>query len=197
MNNEYFDFAELQSMKEQISILKGKLDKEAVVNDALIRKVLSEKADKLKIMGWGKTVVAFLSIPLMVWCCSFLGMSLNFTVVTTVLLTVAFLYMYSSHREINGTNMMCDDLIEVSGRVARLKQRYTTWIKFSVPFLAVWFSWFLYELYNASLPLQNLRAAVIGIAVGGVIGGTAGVIRYRKMQRISKELLQEIEKYSN
>ena len=81
MNNEYFDFAELQSMKEQISILKGKLDKEAVVNDALIRKVLSEKADKLKIMGWGKTVVAFLSIPLMVWCCSFLGMSLNFTVV--------------------------------------------------------------------------------------------------------------------
>ena len=197
MNNEYFDFAELQSMKEQISILKGKLDKEAVVNDALIRKVLSEKADKLKIMGWGKTVVAFLSIPLMVWCCSFLGMSLNFTVVTTVLLTVAFLYMYSSHREINGTNMMCDDLIEVSGRVARLKQRYTTWIKFSVPFLAVWFSWFLYELYNASLPLQNLRAAVIGIAVGGVIGGTAGVMRYRKMQRISKELLQEIEKYSN
>ena len=197
MNNEYFDFAELQSMKEQISILKGKLDKEAVVNDALIRKVLSEKADKLKIMGWGKTVVAFLSIPLMVWCCSFLGMSLNFTVVTTVLLTVAFLYMYSSHREINGTNMMCDDLIEVSGRVARLKQRYTTWIKFSVPFLAVWFSWFLYELYNASLPLQNLRAAVIGIAVGGVIGGTAGVMRYRKMQRISKELLQEIEMYSN
>lgn len=197
MDNGYFDSIELREMKEQISILKGKLEREAIVNDALIRKVLSEKADKLKIMGWGKTVVAFLSIPLMVWCCSFLGMSLNFTVVTTVLLTVAFLYMYSSHREINGTNMMCDDLIEVSGRVARLKQRYTTWIKFSVPFLAVWFSWFLYELYNASLPLQNLRAAVIGIAVGGVIGGTAGVIRYCKMQRISKELLQEIEKYSN
>lgn len=197
MDNRYFDSAELQDMKEQISILKGKLDREAIVNDALIRKVLGEKADKLKIMGWGKTVVALLSIPMMVWCASFLGMSLNFTIVTTVLLTVAFLYTYSSHREINGTNLMCDDLIEVSGRVARLKQRYSTWIKFSIPVLAVWFSWFLYELYNAGLPLQNLRAAVIGVAVGGVIGGIAGMMRYRKIQRISKELLQEIEKYNN
>ena len=33
MDNRYFDSAELQDMKEQISILKGKLDKEAIVND--------------------------------------------------------------------------------------------------------------------------------------------------------------------
>lgn len=195
MDNRYFDSAELQDMKEQISILKGKLDKEAIVNDALIRKVLSDKADKLKIMGLGKTVVSFLSIPMMVWCTTFLGMSLVFTIVSVAMLSVAFLYMYSSHREINGTNLMCDDLIEVSGRVARLKQRYSSWIKYSVPVVVAWFSWFFYELYNAGLPLLNLHAAVIGLVVGGVIGGTIGVVRYRKIQRISKELLQEIEKY--
>ena len=195
MDNRYFDSAELQDMKEQISILKGKLDKEAIVNDALIRKVLSDKADKLKIIGWGKTAVALLSIPMMVWCASFMGMSLNFTVVTTVLLTVAFLYTYISHRDINRTNIMCDDLLEVGERVARLKQRYSSWIKYSVPVLAAWLSWFFYELYNAGLPLPELRAAVMGVVVGGVIGGTIGMVRYRKIQRIAKELLQEIEKY--
>lgn len=195
MDNRYFDSAELQDMKEQISILKGKLDKEAIVNDALIRKVLSDKADKLKIMGLGKTVVSFLSIPMMVWCTTFLGMSLVFTIVSVAMLSVAFLYMYSSHRDINRTNLMCDDLLEVGERVARLKQRYSSWIKYSLPVFVAWFSWFFYELYNAGLPLLNLHAAVIGLVVGGVIGGTIGVVRYRKIQRISKELLQEIEKY--
>jgi hypothetical protein len=61
--------------------------------------------------------------------------------------------------------------------------------------LAAWLSWFFYELYNAGLPLPELRAAVMGVVVGGVIGGTIGMVRYRKIQRIAKELLQEIEKY--
>ena len=122
MNNIYFDSAELQDMKEQISILKEKLDKEAIVNEALIRRVLSDKADKLKIMGLGKTVISFLSIPMIVWCTTFLGMSLGFTIISAIFLTIAFLYMYNSHREINSTNLMCDDLIEVGKRVARLKQ---------------------------------------------------------------------------
>ena len=120
MNNIYFDSAELQDMKEQISILKEKLDKEAIVNEALIRRVLSDKADKLKIMGLGKTVISFLSIPMIVWCTTFLGMSLGFTIISAIFLTIAFLYMYNSHREINSTNLMCDDLIEVGKRVARL-----------------------------------------------------------------------------
>ena len=197
MNNIYFDSAELQDMKEQISILKGKLDTEAIVNDALIRKVLSDKADKLNIMGLGKTIVSFLTIPLVVWSNTFMGLSLIFTIVSTVFLAVAFLYFYSSHREMKRTNLMCDDLIEVSERVARLKQRYSSWIKFSIPFLVAWFSWLFYELHNAGLPLPNLYAAIIGIIGGGVIGGTIGTMRYRKIQRLSKELLQEIEMYRN
>ena len=197
MDNIYFDSAELQDMKEQISILKEKLDKEAIVNEALIRRVLSDKADKLKIMGLGKTVISFLSIPMIVWCTTFLGMSLGFTIISAIFLTIAFLYMYNSHREINSTNLMCDDLIEVGKRVARLKQSYSSWIKFSIPFVTIWFCWFFYELYNAGLPLPNLYAAVVGVAVGGVIGGTIGVMKYRKIQRVSKELLQEIEKYHN
>lgn len=195
MDNRNIDFAELQEMKEQISILKGKLDKEAIVNEALIRKVLSEKADKLKIMGWGEILVSFFAIPLVVWSNTFLGLSLLFTVVSAIFLIVAFLYCYSSHREMNRTNLMCDDLIEVGERVARLKQRYSSWIKFSIPFLVTWFPWIFYELYNAGLPLPNLYAAVIGVTAGGVIGGMIGVMRYRKMQRVARELLQEIEKY--
>ena len=197
MDNRYFDSIELQEMKEQISILKGKLDKETIVNDALIRKVLSDKADKLRIIGMSGAITSFLTIPLVVWSNTYLGMSVEFTIVSAIFLTIAFLYFYSSHREMNRTNLVCDDLIEVRERVARLKQHYSSWIKFSIPFLAAWSPWLFYELYNAGLPLPNLYAAVIGTAVGGVIGGTIGTMRYRKIQRLSKELLEEIEKYRN
>ena len=193
MDNKTFDTAELLEMKEQIALLKSKLEKETIVSDTMLRRVLNDKARTLKTMGLGKTLACFLAVPLMLWCNWFLGMSMLFTVVTTVYLSFAFIYTYITHRDINRMDLMNDDLLAVSEKVARLKRRYSSWILYGIPFVLCWFAWFFYELANAGLPSENVDAALNGMLIGGTIGLIMGVMRFRKLQRVANDLLRHIE----
>jgi uncharacterized membrane protein YjfL (UPF0719 family) len=180
-------------MKEQIALLKSKLEKETIVSDTMLRRVLNDKARTLKTMGLGKTLACFLAVPLMLWCNWFLGMSMLFTVVTTVYLSFAFIYTYITHRDINRMDLMNDDLIAVGEKVAKLKRRYSSWVLYGIPFVLCWFAWFFYELKNAGLPSENMDAALNGVLIGGTIGLIMGVMRYRKVQRVANDVLQQIK----
>ena len=193
MDNKTFDTAELLEMKEQIALLKSKLEKETIVSDTMLRRVLNDKARTLKTMGLGKTLACFLAVPLMLWCNWFLGMSMLFTVVTTVYLSFAFIYTYITHRDINRMDLMNDDLLVVGEKVAKLKRRYSSWILYGIPFVLCWFAWFFYELKNAGLSSENLDAALNGVLVGGTIGLIMGVMRYRKVQRVANDVLLQIK----
>jgi uncharacterized membrane protein YjfL (UPF0719 family) len=180
-------------MKEQIALLKSKLEKETIVSDTMLRRVLNDKARTLKTMGLGKTLACFLAVPLMLWCNWFLGMSMLFTVVTTVYLSFAFIYTYITHRDINRMDLMNDDLIAVGEKVAKLKRRYSSWVLYGIPFVLCWFAWFFYELKNAGLSSENMDAALNGVLIGGTIGLIMGVMRYRKVQRVANDVLQQIK----
>ena len=193
MDNNNFDTMELQEMKEQIAVLKSKLEKETIVSDTMMRRILSDKARTLKTMGLGKTLACFLAVPMMLWCNWFLGLSTLFTVVTTVYLSFAFIYTYITHRDINKMDLMNDDLVAVGEKVAKLKHRYSSWIIYGIPFVLCWFVWFVYELNNAGLSETNLDAAFNGMLIGGVIGGLMGVMRYRKIQRVASDVLRQVE----
>lgn len=193
MDNNNFDTMELQEMKEQIALLKSKLEKETIVSDTMMRRILSDKARTLKTMGLGKTLACFLAVPMMLWCNWFLGLSTLFTVVTTVYLSFAFIHTYITHRDINKMDLMNDDLVAVGEKVAKLKHRYSSWIIYGIPFVLCWFVWFVYELNNAGLPESNLDAAFNGMLIGGVVGGLMGVMRYRKIQRVASDVLRQVE----
>lgn len=185
-------------MKQQIELLKGKLEKETIVNDTMLRRMLSEKARFLKMTGWGKTLACFLSIPLMVWCTRFLGLSMALTIVTAVFLTGAFIYTFITHRDINRTDIMNDDLMEMGERVAKLKKRYSSWLLIGIPFVVMWFAWFFYELsVNMNVTVEQREVSIEGCIVGVLIGGVIGVMRYRKVQRVATEVMQRIEDMKN
>lgn len=193
MDNNNFDTMELQEMKEQIALLKSKLEKETIVSDTMMRHILSDKARTLKTMGLGKTLACFLAVPMMLWCNWFLGLSTLFTVVTTVYLSFAFIHTYITHRDINKMDLMNDDLVAVGEKVAKLKHRYSSWIIYGIPFVLCWFVWFVYELNNSGLSETNLDAAFNGMLIGGVVGGLMGVMRYRKIQRVASDVLRQVE----
>lgn len=195
MEKQSIDINELAEMKEQISLLKNKLDREAIVNDRILRSVINDKVRHLKLAGKYKTFASLLSIPLIIWSTQFLGMSIWLTITTAIYLSTAFIYTYTTHRSINHTNTMSDSLLVVSERVAKIKQRYSSWLCFGIPITIGWFIWFFYELYQVHLPQNEFKAALIGCLVGGVIGGTFGIIRYRKVQRVADEVLTQIAEF--
>lgn len=188
--NEYSDREE---MKAQLDLLHQKLDKQTIVSDRLVRDVVRSKADSINRDALIITIVAILAIPYCVWLFISLQVDLAFTIVTAIFFIVAVIYNIYSHRGFQSSQLVGCSLAEIGRRTVRMKMLQARWLRFSIPFLIVWISWFAYEiLTQAGVSREECMGILIGGAVGGVLGGIAGVVAYRRSQRLAAEIIEQV-----
>ena len=185
------DSRELMEMKEQLSILNQKLEKEKIVNDRMMRRATKEKISKMQRHALIKAIAIACAIPYTHFVTHWLGISPWFCASTFALLAIALYADFRIHRNLRANEAMQGNLMDVRKKVLHIKQDYRDWIKFSIPILIVWLTWFVYEIcQNPDIPQE---AIFTGIASGGVFGGIIGFLEYRKIQRSADEILQQIE----
>ena len=189
--DNYMDSRELMEMKEQLSILTKKLEKETIVNEKLMRRATKEKISKMQRHALIKGIAIALAVPYSLACMYYLGTSWCLNAVTICLLIFALYSDYRIHRNLRSNEAMQGNLLEVRKKVLRIKQAYKDWIKFSIPVTLVWIVWFLYEVSQQAH--VSKYAVIIGAVIGGIIGGILGTIEYKKMQRDADEILEQIE----
>ena len=189
--NNYMDSRELMEMKEQLSILNKKLEKETIVNDRLMRRAMKNKISKMQRHALIKGIFIVLAMPYSICCLHVIGTSSWFNAVSICSLITALLYDYRIHKNLHSNEAMYGNLMEVRKKVLSIKQAYKNWLKISIPFIIIWFSWFLYELFQ--LPHIPKDVIFTGVVFGGTIGGIIGTLQYKKMQRTTDEILQQIE----
>ena len=189
--NNYMDSRELMEMKEQLSILNKKLEKETIVNDRLMRRAMKNKISKMQRHALIKGIYIVLAMPYSICCLHVIGTSPWFNAVSICSLITALLYDYRIHKNLHSNEAMYGNLMEVRKKVLSIKQAYKNWLKISIPFIIIWFSWFLYELFQ--LPHIPKDVIFTGVVFGGTIGGIIGTLQYKKMQRTTDEILQQIE----
>ena len=187
----YMDSRELMEMKEQLSILTKKLEKETIVNDRLMRRATKEKISKMQRRALIKGIFIGLCIPYVIGVCHLVGLSLWLCGFTVLILLIALYYDYRIHRNIHSDEAMYGNLLDVRKKVLRIKQAYKDWLKFSIPILAIWLVCFWYESFQ--LPDIPKESILIGTISGGIIGGILGTVQYKKMQRSADEILEQIE----
>jgi len=185
------DSRELMEMKEQLSILNKKLEKETIVNDRLMRRAMKNKISKMQRHALIKGIFIVLAMPYSICCLHVIGTSSWFNAVSICSLITALLYDYRIHKNLHSNEAMYGNLMEVRKKVLSIKQAYKNWLKISIPFIIIWFSWFLYELFQ--LPHIPKDVIFTGVVFGGTIGGIIGTLQYKKMQRTTDEILQQIE----
>ena len=188
---KYMDSRELMEMKEQLSILTKKLEKETIVNERLMRRATKEKISKMQRRAHIKGVVIGLCIPYTIGVFNFIGLSLWLCGFTVLILLISLYYDYRIHRNIHSDEAMYGNLLEVRKKVLRIKQAYQDWLKFSIPILALWLLSFWYETFQ--LPDIPKESIFIGTIFGACIGGLTGFLQYKKMQRSADEILEQIE----
>ena len=180
----------IEQMKQQLSTLKNKLDKEMIVNDRLMRSIMNQKMKKINRERSIIILIILMSIPYCTWCFMFiLNMSLVFTIVTDIFMSVALVYTYLMHKDVKKNELMEGNLIEVSHKMIKIKRMQANWLKFSIPFVVVWLSWFVIENLNGI----NAKYIIIGGSVGAVIGGIIGTMSYRKTRKMATEIIKQIE----
>ena len=183
----------LEQMKEQLALLRCKLERQEIISDRLIRSIVHQKVQALNREALVLGVVAVLSIPYCTWVFYMLGTSLWFSLITAAFLAVAASYTWYSHRGLDRRSLAVSSLREVGQRIARMKMLYARWLCFSLPFVCLWLAWFAFEITGqADLSVERRVGILCGGAVGGIVGGIAGWMSYNRTQRLAREILDQV-----
>lgn len=184
---------ELEQMREQITLLRSKLDKEAIVNERLLRRAMHDKVRGITRDNRAMIIIGTLAIPYNFLVFDYLGISLWFSIATALLLVVSIAATWWGQRGLHADELLDGDVVSVGKKVLRLKQMNDRWLWFAIPMLILWLAWLFWEAYQqvGGTPLFRgfVTGGVIGIILGLIVGGK---VRYRTQRRV-REILAHIE----
>ena len=186
----------LEEMKQQMSLLKKKLEQQNIVNEKMLRTAMKKKLFSLKKKGRALFV---LGIFVALWAPGYftvLGFSRLFCAATAVMLFFCAFKTYQYHRSnMNLWEMDFSErnLVELAEELTLLRTRYKNWYKIAWCFLIPWFVWMAYEA--SKIYGQELVWYFGGSAVGLIIGGMIGTRINNTMIRRTDELLEQIKEY--
>ncbi len=188
--NENF---ELENMRQQMETLKKKLDQQEIVNDRFIRQSMKKNADNIIRRYHVLMALGLIMIPYGYWCFVELsGFSIAFWVATCIFMLICAGATYYNSRKVSDTNMMRNNLVDVSRKMARAKKFDADWLFFGIPALILWFGWLMYEIYLTNG--HDLNGPLFwGCCCGGVIGAICGYKIHFKTQRQYQEIIDQIE----
>ena len=188
---------QLEEMRQQMAILKEKLDKQEIINDQLMRKAVGTKLRKIVIERRKKLffiLAGLIYVPAVLY--GLLKLDLWFIIVTILFFAVGAAYDIYYTAGINDEDLQNKRLLETKERIIRMKRMNTRWLWFSIPFVIVWIATFFWQiLYRMDDGEAHLHAQpiLIGGLVGGVIGGIIGTVIYQRQQHRASELIEDIE----
>lgn len=195
---------ELEQMREQMQVLRNKLDTQEIVNDKLVKNSVKSK------MSWIKKFVyfEFLLIPftaLMMYvlkeifnlswfCYAFIVVLCVIDAVLDYRINVASLDLEKVEK-----HNLSDTLQKLIAMKQMRAKSFFIMMLLSIP-LFMWASIEMWQNISTSTNTFNTNILYAGL-VGGIIGFFVGIyisIRiYRKMQTTNDELIAQIEEFTN
>lgn len=182
-------------MRNQIAILKGKLDKQEIVNDHLMRETMKMKVGKISISTYRSLACAVLCLvmyPILGYTGVFSIPLVIFTCVMMAFCVVASLWTYLP---VMNTNLMSADLATVAGVMARFKRLSELWLHFVTPsLLAIWLPWTCYD-YTSQMGVDGMNRIYlcVPLLVGSAVGSVIGYIWHRKAVNAAQDIIRQIE----
>ncbi len=182
----------LEDMRQQINLLKEKLDKENIVNDKLLRASMRQRLGVIRRNQTIEYICALYVISFGSVYFRLIGCSWWFVGGTVVFMIGCMIMNYLMHKEFNKQNLYNDDLLSVAKTMRQLKQRYFDYLYVSAALGLLWFLWLLYEFYSLMDHEQFIFMAV-ACAVGLTIGLTIGIAMLIKNRRACDDIISQIE----
>lgn len=193
---QHIDSKELLEMKEQMALLKQKLEKETIVHEQLMRKVMKVKADSLRTKAILESILALTVIPVFTWVMhSLFHFSIALCLFFGIVVACAQIYSYYIHHHFRPKDFINNSVIEAQKETLQLKTYYANWLKYiSIPFDITFLTWFIYEAIQLSQ--ANSTSTIIFSISFVVIFITVFILamgQYFKIQRTADEIIGHIE----
>ncbi len=189
---------EFEEMRQQLGILKNKLDNQTLINDKLIRQSMLNKMSFMKKYTWVSSLMLPYTYYVYYKVRDMFYISWWFYGFTVIFLTLSVCFdAYINH--VNKKDFLNGDLIAVSLQMQRMKKIRKKSLLYGLPLITIWVSWLFIELYNVSSAANGgantslLYGTMVGSGIGVVIGVAIGISIYLRMQRINSDIIQQID----
>lgn len=192
MNNDFqnnMNEAQFEDMRQQMNILKKKLEQQEIMNERVIRNSMKKTVSSINLRYYIIMALCLFIIPYGYWAfVQISGLSLAFWIGTCILMLICAGATFYNGKDLRDTGLMRNNLIDVRKKVARAKKFDSNWLFFGIPMIILWFGWFVWEI--------DQKGLLIGGAVGGIIGLLIGLRIHYKTQRNYQEIIDQIEELS-
>ena len=183
---------ELDELREQLTLLNQKLEKQSIINHQLIRNSIKERISSINRTGIVFCALVVITTPIIaVNYALLLNFSLALNIFTCAFMAIALIYTIWSHLGLN-SNLLNGDLITASSKILRTRRLYQRWSYFSYPWFVVWLCWNGWEVYTKIDNREMLLGIIVGGIIGLIIGGIYGWRQRNKIYRNIDAMLQDI-----
>ena len=183
---------ELNELREQLTLLNRKLEKQSIINHQLIRNSIKERISNINRTGIVLCALVIIATPIIsINYALLLNFSLALNIFTCAFMAIALIYTIWSHWGLS-SNLLNGDLITASTTIMRTRRLYQRWSYFSYPWLVVWLCWNGWEVYTKIDNREMLLGIIVGGIIGLIIGGIYGWRQRNKIYRNIDAMLQDI-----
>ena len=186
---DYREHTELNELREQIALLKDKLQRQQIISEQAIIEARQKGISKLNKAGtkWG--IFGIFAVVYCSWAFHRFGLSDGFVIGTAIMLAVCAAVTIYAHWGIRSIDVANGNLVDISQRLISFRKIYSRYHLFSIPALLVW-CYFLYQ--DAQHMLDNAEGFLIAGCVGGLIGAVIGLKAHFKVIRETDKVLKNI-----
>ncbi len=182
--NDNKDYQELNDMRDQLAKLKDMLNSERMITERVMRRTMSEKANKLMRRSIALIVLALIFSPYMIWAMHFLDFNIIYGYIGAAFLLIAAFYEWQTCKGLRDEYFSRYTIVEIAETMIRYKRMNIQWLYFSIPFLVIWLGGMGYEIWKT-----GEIAIACGAVVGLIVGLVFGISNLAKSLRTANEII--------
>lgn len=180
---------ELNEMRQQMALLKDKLNRQQIVNEQLVRDAVKGRISDLVRMRRRKRIMlcsCIIFVPAIL--VKVIGLPAWFACATAIFFIFALFYNEYYMDGIDDHDLTSRGLLQVSQKAARLARQTRRWLWIGIPALFAWLITFCYLVNEHTWFEIQDNEIVIGLVTGVAVGAILGFLMYSKQQRMVDEL---------
>ena len=182
---------ELDEMRQQMAILKDKLEDQTIVNDRFIRRSIKKGVNTINRRYLVIGIIALALIPYGYWAFVMIGgLSVALWLASCVMMLLVVGFMIYNSKDMRDNGLMNNNLLDVKRKVALAKKRDGNWLWIGIPMALAWGAWAIYEI---SQQMGDNEFIVPCCIVGVLVGALVGLKVHFKTQQHYSEIIEQIE----
>lgn len=186
---------DFEEMRQQMNILKEKLQKQEIVNEKVFRRSTRKSLKGINRRYTFVSILCILMVPYSYWAfVKLTGMSIWLWLATCVLMLIAFVYTKYTGRFIS-SRVFEKDLVQARAKVAKAKKLDHDWLKIGIPLIVLWLAYFGYEMYRVTGGEDSIYIVVMCV-VCALLGGAVGLKIHFKNQDNYEQVIEEIDDFT-